>query len=40
MSFDLSRTFLSRKKSWWHWGSTCGSAKDSTKFPEGLLAEL
>jgi hypothetical protein len=41
MSSDLSRPFLSRKKSRWHWCSTCGSAKDSsTKFPEGLLAEL
>jgi hypothetical protein len=41
MSSDLSRPFLSCKKSQWHWGSTCGSAKDSsTKFPEGLLAEL
>jgi hypothetical protein len=37
MSSNLSRPFLSRKKSRWHWGS----AKDSsTKFPEGLLAEL
>jgi hypothetical protein len=41
MSSDLSWPFLSRKKSRWHWGSTCGSAKDSsTKFLEGLLAEL
>jgi hypothetical protein len=41
MSSDLSWPFLSRKKSQWHWGSTCGSAKDSnTKFPEGLLPEL
>jgi hypothetical protein len=41
MSSDLSRPFLSRKKSWRHWGNTCGSAKDSnTKFPEGLLVEL
>jgi hypothetical protein len=41
MSYDLSRPFLSRKKPRWHWGSTCGNAKDSsTKFPEGLLAEL
>jgi hypothetical protein len=36
ISFDLSRPFLSCKKSRWHWGSTCSSAKDSsTKFPEG-----
>jgi hypothetical protein len=41
MSSDLSWPFWSHKKSWWHWGSTCGSAKDSsTKFPEGLLVEL
>jgi hypothetical protein len=41
MSSDLSRPFSSRKKSRWHWGSTCGNAKDSsTKFPEGLLAKL
>jgi hypothetical protein len=41
MSSDLSRPFLSRKKSQWHWSSTCGSVKDSsTKFPEGLFVEL
>ncbi len=41
MSSDLSRPFLSRIKSRWHWGSTCGSAKESsTKFPKGLLLEL
>jgi hypothetical protein len=41
MSSDLSQPFLSRKKSRWHWGSTCDSAKDnSIKFREGLLTEL
>jgi hypothetical protein len=39
ISSDLSQPFLSRKKSRWHWGNTCSSAKDSsTKFPEGWCA--
>ncbi len=39
ISSDLSQPFLSHKKSRWHWGSTCDSAKDnSTKFPEGWCA--
>ncbi len=39
ISSNLSRPFLSRKKSRWHWGSTCGNAKDnSTKFPKGWCA--
>jgi len=41
MSSDLSRPLLSHIKSRWHWGSTCGSAKEnSTKFLKGLLPEL